>query len=71
MNNQTLINTARKILLHRLSECTQAQQIKFKLMYSHKNLDISLEELVLVIDESKLDWCITQCENTINKNNNG
>lgn len=68
MTNETLITAGKNILKGLLSECTEGQQMMFKRMYSHKNLDRSIEDAVDNIDPEKIDHAITQCENTIRKN---
>lgn len=52
-----------------LSQCTEPQQMLFKRMYCHKNLELPINEAVDQMDESKVDWAITQCERTVGKNN--
>ena len=66
--NETLKTAAKDILKNLLSECTEGQQMMFKRMYSHKNLELSINEAVDKMDESKLNWAITQCERTVEKN---
>jgi len=51
-----------------LSECTEPQQLMFKRMYCHENLDLPINEVVDQISEDKIDWAITQCESTVLKN---
>ena len=65
--NQTLINNNKTILLDLLKQCTEPQQFMFKRMYSHKNLDASIEEAVENMAENKIDWAVTQVEKTLNK----
>jgi len=66
--NNTLANKGREILKELLSQCTDQQQLMFKRMYCHKNLDLPINEAVDQMDESKIDWAITQCEKTVAKN---
>jgi len=68
--NKTLNSAAKDILKRLLSECTEGQQIMFKRMYCHKNLELPINEAVDQIDENKIDWAITQTEKTIEKNHN-
>lgn len=68
--NKTLSNAAKDILKNLLAECTEPQQMLFKRMYCHKNLDATIEEAVDQMDESKMDWAISQCEKTVLKNLN-
>lgn len=69
MRNTTLINTAKKILKDLLVQCTPEQQLMFKRMYCHTNLEASIEEAVDQMDTSKMDHAISQCERSIEKNN--
>jgi hypothetical protein len=69
MKNQTLINAAKQILKDLLSKCTEPQQMLFKKMYCHKNLELSIDEAVDQMDTDKMDWAISQVERTIQKNN--
>lgn len=48
-----------------LSLCTEQEHIIFKRMYSHENLNVSIDECVDNMDESKVDWALTQVERTI------
>jgi hypothetical protein len=66
--NQTLKNAAKVILKDLLSQCTEGQQFIFKRMYSSKNLTLPINEVVDQMPDDKLDWAITQCEQTVNKN---
>lgn len=40
----------------------------FNRMYSHKNLEASIDEAVDGMDEDKISHAITQCERTVEKN---
>ena len=57
MRNETLIEAGRNILRALLSRCTEGEVGLFNKMYGS----------VDTIDPSKIDWAITQCENTIKK----
>lgn len=48
-----------------LAQCTEPQQMMFKRMYSHKNLELDINTVVDNMDESKYEWAIIQCEQTI------
>ena len=60
-----LAKEARRILKVLLVQCTEGEQLIFKRMYSHKNLDVTIDEVVDNMDEDKMDWAITQCEHTV------
>lgn len=66
--NETLKNNAKKYLKELLAQCTEGQQLMFKRMYCHKNLDATIDEAVDQMDESKIDWATTQCERTVANN---
>jgi hypothetical protein len=66
--NSTLKIAAKEILKDLLSKCTEPQQMIFKRMYSHKNLELPINEVVDKMPDDKLDWAISQCEKTIEKN---
>lgn len=68
MKSETLINTARQILKDLLAQCTEEQQLFFKRMYSHKNLELHINDAVDQMDTEKIDWAIRQVERTIEKN---
>lgn len=39
----------------------------FKHMYSHKDLTKDINSIVDELPDSKIIWCISQCENTVKK----
>ena len=65
MRNKTLIKAARNILKELLPQCTEEQQMMFKKMYCHTNLDSTIEEAIDHMDPAKMDWAITQAERTL------
>ena len=65
--NEALQKIARTELKKRLAQCTEEQRLFFKRMYSHKNLDKPIEEVVDEMDESRLDWAMKQVERTLDK----
>lgn len=68
--NSTLKKSAQDILIGLLNQCTPGQQNIFKRMYCDKNLELPINEAVMQMDESKMDWAISQCERTVEKNRN-
>ncbi len=66
MNNQ-LQNFARAELKKGLAKLPESNQLLYKRMYSHDNLDLSIEEVVDNMPEDKLDWAMQQVLNTLNK----
>lgn len=67
MRNETLIKAGKDILKGLLSQCTEGQQMMFKRMYSPKNLELPINEAVDNMNPDKIDWAISQCENTLKK----
>lgn len=51
-----------------LTYCTDLQQHTFKRMYSSKELDENINEVVDAIKEKNINWALTQVENTLKKN---
>ena len=66
--NETLKETAKQFLKDLLSECTEVQQTMFKRMYCHKTLDLPINDAVEQMADDKIDWAITQCERSVQKN---
>lgn len=69
MQNQRIIKFAKDYLKEILGKCTEEQQLLFKRMYSADNLELPIEEVVDKMPNHKIDWAVTQVENTIAKNN--
>jgi hypothetical protein len=67
--NSKVITEKSKIenLKDMLNDCTEAQQLIFKRMYSHNNLELSINEVVDKMDKSKIDHATYQVENTLKK----
>jgi len=65
--NKTLEKFARNSLKEMLSHMTDSQQLLFKRMYANGKLDKEINKIVDDMPAEKLDWAMTQCENTINK----
>jgi len=65
--NKELQRYARETLKEQLKQCTELQQNLFKRMYSHDNQDLSIEQIVDNMEESKLDWAMQQVERTLSK----
>lgn len=66
MNDQ-LQAFARSELKEGLSQCTDAQQLMFKRMYSHKNLDADINDIVDSLPEENLDISMNQVRRTLEK----
>lgn len=66
--NEQLQNYARTQLKEGLSQCTEAQRLMFKRMYSHGNLSLDINGVVDAMPADKLDWAMRQVETTLRKN---
>lgn len=64
---QRLLKEKREILLDMILKCSDDAQMVFRRMYSHKNLELPLSEVVAIMPEENLDWAIVQAENTLKK----
>lgn len=65
--NEALQNFARQELKDGLAKLPESNHMLFKRMYSHKNLDASINDVVDKMDASKLDWAMTQVSNSLKK----
>ena len=65
--NELLTKTAREYLKENLPILPDASQLLFKRMYSHKNLTLSIGEVVDDMPEEKLDWAMQQVKSTLEK----
>ena len=63
--NNTLQSFAKNQLKEGLKQCTEAQQLLFKRMYSHNNLTLSIDDVVDKMPEDKLSWAMEQVEKTL------
>lgn len=66
--NKHLQKFARKTLKEDLFWCYQEQQMVFKLMYSHLNLDMQINDVVDQIYHTKLSWAMEQVKRTLELN---
>jgi len=65
--NENLVEFARNQLKEGLRQLSDGWQFMFKRMYSHKNLDLDIETVVDNMPEDKLDFAMTQVENSLIK----
>lgn len=69
MDNSLNIKTlGRDILKDLLSQCTEDQQMLFKRMYSHDDLERDINDAVDQMPDDKINWAISQCERTVYNN---
>jgi len=66
--NETLKSYAKNLLKELLQQCTERQQMMFKRMYCHKNLELPINEAVDQMEDDKIDHAVTQTERTVEKN---
>ena len=66
MNNQ-IQDFARQTLKDGLSQLPEDSQLLFKRMYSHENLEASINDVVDSMPEDKLDWAMQQVERSLAK----
>jgi len=67
--NKELERFARETILDGLKELPEKSHFLFKRMYSHKNLEASIEDVVANMDIERLDHAMTQISNTREKRN--
>ena len=67
--NKIIRKEANSILKSMLEKCTEQQIHIFKRMYSPKDLELNINEVVENMPDDKIDWAMTQVQNTIEKNN--
>ena len=65
--NIELQDFARKTLIDGLNQLEEKNRVFFKRMYSHKNPDASINEVVANMPEDKLDWAMQQVQRTLEK----
>jgi len=70
MNNQ-LQNYARRTLKDNLAQLTDDNRLLFKRMYAKGNLNLSISEVVDLMEEDKLDWAMQQVERSLINNRQG
>lgn len=63
--NETFANAGKDILKELLLQCTPEQQMMFKRMYSHQDLECDINEAVDRMDVTKISHAISQCERTV------
>ena len=65
--NNTIQDFARNKLKEDLAKCTEAECLMFKRMYSHKNLELPINDVVDNMAAEKIDWAMQQVERTLAK----
>lgn len=67
MKNETFKEIEKAMLKEELSKCTSDQQLLFKRMYCHKNLEMSINDCVDQMPDDKIDWAFSQVQRTLQK----
>jgi hypothetical protein len=62
--NDRLAQYARAYLIRTLAKVPSESLLLFKRMYAGNDMDKSIADMVAVIPTDKLDWAITQVDNT-------
>jgi len=65
--NKTLSDFARQYLKRNLVRLEPANHHVFRLMYSHRNMDRPLDDVVDAMSDDKLDWAMTQIKNSLTR----
>jgi len=63
--NKQLEDFARQTLKDGLAQLPDRNQLIFKCMYSHKNLELPIDEVVDKMKVENLDWAMQQVERSI------
>lgn len=63
--NEQLEAFARKSLKEGLAKCTDMEVLLFQAMYSHRDRDKPIDQVVDDMPTDKLDWAMQQVENTL------
>jgi len=67
--NDDLQYYARKTILAGLIQLPESNQLFFKRMYSHDNLEADISDVVKAMPEDKLDWAMQQVQRSLDKQN--
>lgn len=65
--NQYLQDCARQFIKDGLAGSTDSNRLLFKRMYSHKDLDAAVDDVVDSMPADKLDWAMLQVDRTVKK----
>ena len=63
--NKQLQKFARDTLKEGLSQLPDNQKLTFKRMYSHKNLELPINDVVDQMEPEKLDWAMQQVQRSL------
>lgn len=69
--NDELQKCARDTLKEGLERCSDGQQMLFKHMYAHGNLDMPINDVIDNMDSDRLDWAMDQVKRTLEMKKDG
>ena len=67
--NKTVVAFIREQIKKGLAQLEDAHRLRFNRMYSHENLEKPVNDVVDTMPEEKLNWALTQVENSLLKTN--
>ena len=65
--NKTISNTIRQSMKKMIIHCNDNEQLLFKRMYSHNNLNLHINDVIDNMPDDKINMGFTQIENTLKK----
>ena len=65
--NKSVLDFTRQQIIDGLKQLPESWVKMFNRMYNSKNLDAPIEETVELMPDEKLDWALSQVENSIKK----
>lgn len=65
--NKTIAEFTRNKIIEGLRQCTRSNRRQFRLMYNPEGNDYDYENTVKSMNENKLNWALSQVENTLKK----
>lgn len=69
MKNEAIINFTKNEIKSGLEKLNDGCQLLFKRMYSHNNLNATIQEAVDGMDIEKLDWALSQVQRSLQNPN--
>ncbi len=65
--NKTVVKFIREEIKKGLSQLEDTHRLRFNRMYSYDNLERPVNDVVDSMPEEKLNWALTQVENSLKK----
>lgn len=65
--NKTVSNFTKQQIKEGLKQLPDSWQMMFKRMYAHNSFDCDIETVVNNMPDEKLDWALSQVENSLKK----